>query len=93
VLTRVGCPRIISGSSPSSVRRIEHDETVCDVDSSTSTEKKYTLALGLATFTRNMGSNYGLTMAGAVFTTIPMLIVFVAMQRQIIQGISFSGIK
>ncbi len=58
-----------------------------------STEKKYTLALGLATFTRNMGTDYGITMAGAVFTTIPMLIIFIAMQRQIIQGISFSGIK
>jgi multiple sugar transport system permease protein len=58
-----------------------------------STEKKYTLALGLSTFTRDMGTDYGLTMAGAVFTTIPMLIIFVTMQRQIIQGISFSGIK
>ena len=48
-----------------------------------SSEEKYTLALGLATFTRRMGTDYGLTMAGATFTTIPMLIVFVSMQKQI----------
>jgi ABC-type glycerol-3-phosphate transport system permease component len=58
-----------------------------------SSEEKYTLALGLATFTRRMGTDYGLTMAGATFTTIPMLIVFVSMQKQIIEGISFTGFR
>jgi multiple sugar transport system permease protein len=58
-----------------------------------SSEDKYTLALGLATFTRRMGTDYGLTMAGATFTTIPMLIVFVSMQKQIIEGISFTGFR
>jgi multiple sugar transport system permease protein len=58
-----------------------------------SSETKYTLALGLATFTRQLGQEHGLTMAGAVFTTVPMLIVFVTMQKQIVQGISFTGFK
>ena len=58
-----------------------------------SSEEKYTLALGLATFTRGLGSEHGLTMAGAVFTTVPMLIVFITMQKQIVQGIAFTGFK
>lgn len=58
-----------------------------------SSESKYTLALALSTFTGDTGTNYGLAMAGATFLMLPMLLVFIAMQKQIVEGISFSGFK
>lgn len=58
-----------------------------------SSTQRYTLALGLATFTREMGSQYGLTMAGGTLMTIPILLVFIALQKQIIEGISFTGFR
>ena len=51
-----------------------------------------TLTVGLGTVAR-AGGDAGLDMAGAVVGFLPMLLVFILMQRYIIRGISLSGVK
>ena len=53
----------------------------------------YTLPVGLATFSSDAGSEWGLIMAGATMATVPVLIVFLFFQRQIIEGINLTGMK
>lgn len=55
--------------------------------------EKYVLPLGLAVFVSEFGTQYGLTMAGAALAIIPVLTIFVLMQRYIIQGITLTGFK
>ncbi|BDV31524.1 carbohydrate ABC transporter permease [Microbacterium terricola] len=58
------------------------------------TEDKYTLPVALALY--SVGQNaaeYGLMMAGAVVVIVPVLIVFVLLQRFFVQGIALTGIK
>jgi multiple sugar transport system permease protein len=59
-----------------------------------STEDKYTLPVALALFSvGQQESNLGLQMAGAVVVVLPLLVLFFAMQRYVIQGIATSGLK
>ena len=54
----------------------------------------YTLPVALATFSRGQNqADYGLLMAGAVLLVVPVLIVFVALQRHFTQGIALTGTK
>lgn len=58
------------------------------------TEDKFTLPVALALY--SVGQNatkYGLLLAGAVVVVIPVIAVFLALQRYIMQGISMTGIK
>lgn len=58
------------------------------------TEDKYTLPVALALY--SVGQNatqYGLLLAGAVVVVIPVIAVFLALQRHIMQGIAMTGIK
>jgi multiple sugar transport system permease protein len=52
-----------------------------------------TLPAGLATLQSANSVRYDLLMAGAVIASVPVLILFVASQRFIIEGVSRSGIK
>ena len=57
-------------------------------------EDKYTLPVALALY--SVGQNatrYGLLLAGAVVVVIPVIAVFLLLQRHIMQGISMTGIK
>jgi multiple sugar transport system permease protein len=57
-------------------------------------EDKYTLPVALALY--SVGQNntrYGLLMAGAVVVVLPVLALFVALQRHFVQGIAMTGIK
>lgn len=54
---------------------------------------KYTIQIGLSLFKNNYSTNYGAMMAGTVFSTIPILILFAFAQRYFIEGIAFSGSK
>jgi multiple sugar transport system permease protein len=54
---------------------------------------KYVLPVGLAVFVNDHGTQYGLTMAGATLAILPVLILFLLMQRHIIQGITLTGLK
>ncbi len=52
-----------------------------------------TVPVGLAFFSGEAGSAWELIMAGASMATIPVLIVFLIFQRQIIKGIALTGLK
>ncbi|WP_205471594.1 carbohydrate ABC transporter permease [Nocardioides sp. SYSU D00038] len=57
-------------------------------------EDKYTLPVALALY--SVGQNatqYGLLLAGAVVVVIPVIAVFLVLQRHIMQGIAMTGIK
>jgi multiple sugar transport system permease protein len=57
-------------------------------------EDKYTLPVALAIYARGENSsNYGLLMAGSVAIIVPVLAVFLALQRHFVQGIAMTGIK
>ncbi|MEA3337742.1 MAG: carbohydrate ABC transporter permease [Chloroflexota bacterium] len=58
-----------------------------------STQAKFTLPVGLAFFSGESGSDWELIMTGATLATIPLLIVFMIFQRQIIRGIALTGLK
>lgn len=53
----------------------------------------YTLPVGLSTFSSDAGSEWGLIMTGATMATIPVLVVFLFFQKQIIEGINLTGMK
>ncbi len=52
-----------------------------------------TVPVGLSFFSGEAGSAWELIMAGASMATIPVLIVFLFFQRQIIKGIALTGLK
>jgi len=54
---------------------------------------KYTLALGLQTFTTMYGSNYSSMMAASTIVLLPILAVFFFGQRYFIEGVATSGLK
>jgi multiple sugar transport system permease protein len=54
---------------------------------------KYTLALGLQTFTTMYGSYYHLMMAASTIVLLPILIVFFFGQKYFIEGVATSGLK
>jgi multiple sugar transport system permease protein len=59
-----------------------------------STEDMYTLPVALALFANGQQeSNFGLLLAGATVVVLPMIILFFAMQRYVIQGVSRTGLK
>ena len=58
------------------------------------TEDKYTLPVALALY--SVGQNrtdYGLLLAGAVVVVLPVLIVFLLLQRHFMRGIATTGLK
>ncbi len=54
---------------------------------------KYTLPVGIALFQTSYYAEYGLTLAASVLCTLPVIIAFLLFQRNIIEGISLTGIK
>lgn len=58
------------------------------------TEDKYTLPVALALYSVGENErNYGLLLAGAVVVVLPVLIVFLVLQRHFLRGIATTGIK
>ena len=58
------------------------------------TEDTYTLPVALALYSKGQNStNYGLLLAGATVVVIPILLLFLAFQRKVIEGIATTGIK
>ena len=53
----------------------------------------YTLPVALATLTRERVQDNEFMMAGAVVTTLPVLVVFLVLQRHYVRGIMLGGIK
>ncbi|HUV05896.1 MAG TPA: carbohydrate ABC transporter permease [Armatimonadota bacterium] len=56
-------------------------------------ESMYTISLGLAMFSSQYGSYWGMLMAVSTVTTVPIIILFFFTQRTFIQGITLTGIK
>lgn len=57
-------------------------------------EDKYTLPVALALYaTGQNATQYGLLLAGSVVVVIPVIVVFLVLQRFIMQGIAMTGIK
>lgn len=52
-----------------------------------------TLQYGLAMFKEEGGLNWGQLMAGTTIATLPILVMFLVMQRQFIQGITLTGLR
>jgi len=57
------------------------------------TSDKYLLPLGLSMMVAEFGTQYGMLMAGASLAIVPVLLIFVSVQRYIIQGIALTGFK
>ena len=55
--------------------------------------EKLTVSLGVATMQAEMATNYGLIMAGAALSAIPIVAVFLAFQKSFTQGITMGAIK
>lgn len=55
--------------------------------------QKYTLTLGLNTLINPYGDNYSLLIVGAVFSVIPIFILFVAFQKYFIEGMTAGAVK
>lgn len=58
-----------------------------------SSREYYTLPVGLNFFQGEFTSSWELVMTGASLSTIPLMIVFLVFQRQIIKGIALTGLK
>lgn len=52
-----------------------------------------TLAVGLQNFRTDAGEIYNLLMAASTFTMIPIVVLFIFLQRYFVEGISRSGLK
>jgi len=53
----------------------------------------FTLPVGLANFSGEAGSDWQLIMTGAAVSMLPLIIVFLVFQKQIVRGIAMTGLK
>lgn len=53
----------------------------------------WTLPVGLASLNDHFFSDYGLTMAGAALAAVPMIVLFLALQRYFLQGLTLGALK
>ncbi|HEY8421039.1 MAG TPA: carbohydrate ABC transporter permease [Thermoclostridium sp.] len=56
-------------------------------------QEKKTIQLGLKMFINQYSSEYGLIMAGSVMSLIPVIVVFLSLQKYFVEGIASTGIK
>jgi ABC-type glycerol-3-phosphate transport system permease component len=57
------------------------------------TDKMRTLPIGLANFKGEYSSEYGLICAGIVITMIPVVLIYVFFQEQIVKGLTSGAVK
>ena len=57
------------------------------------TESKKTIQLGLKMFIGQYSTEYGLIIAGSVLSLIPVLIVFLCLQKYFVEGVASTGLK
>lgn len=57
------------------------------------TEAKKTLQLGLKMFISQYSAEYGLIMAASVLSLIPVLLVFLSLQKYFVEGVAATGVK
>ncbi len=56
-------------------------------------EAKYTLPIGLANLIGIYRQDYGMLMAGTLLSLLPIIVLFLAMQREFVQGITLGSVK
>lgn len=56
-------------------------------------QDKKTIQLGLKMFISQYSSDYGLIMAGSVLSLIPVLVVFLILQKYFVEGVASTGLK
>lgn len=56
-------------------------------------DSNYTVPVGLALFRGRYYTEYGIQLAGAVITVIPVIVAFLFLQKQFVKGVVFSGLK
>ncbi len=54
---------------------------------------KYTLPIGMLAFDSTQGQQTNLLMAAVAMSVIPMIVVFVVMQKKLVKGIMLGGVK
>ncbi|OAA31653.1 sugar ABC transporter permease [Kosmotoga arenicorallina S304] len=59
----------------------------------TSSPEMYTLPVGVAYFSSENSMSWELIMTGAAVSTVPLIIFFLIFQKQIVKGITMSGLK
>lgn len=57
------------------------------------TDTKKTIQLGLRMFISQYAAEYGLIMAASVIALIPVLIIFLSLQKYFVAGVAMSGVK
>ncbi len=58
-----------------------------------STKEKLTLPIGLGSLLTPYGNNYDLLISGAVFSIVPIVILFLFFQKHFISGLTAGGVK
>ncbi len=58
-----------------------------------STPELRTVTIGLTTFQNEYGAQWNLLLAGAVISVLPLLIIYIAAQRNVVEGIATTGLK
>jgi N,N'-diacetylchitobiose transport system permease protein len=58
-----------------------------------SSSSKQTLTIWLASFTTQHGTDWGGLMAGATLTALPVVILFLFVQRHIVGGLTAGAVK
>lgn len=56
-------------------------------------KKLYTIPLGITLFRDDYTNNYAIMMMAALSAIIPLIIVFIVLQKQVINGIALGGVK
>ncbi|MBP5653643.1 MAG: carbohydrate ABC transporter permease [Lachnospiraceae bacterium] len=56
-------------------------------------QEKKTIQLGLKMFISQYSSDYGLIMAGSVLSLIPVIIMFLILQKYFVEGVATTGLK
>ena len=82
-LAALGDPHVPAGveRAPVAAGRADHED-------------KYTLPVALAIFARGQfQADYGLLMAGSVVLVLPVIILFLVLQRHFTQSVAMTGIK
>ncbi len=59
----------------------------------TNSDQMRTLPVGLALLARRNASDWGTTMAGTIITAVPLIVVFLLMQRRFIEGLTAGAVK
>lgn len=57
------------------------------------TKERKTIQIGLRVFMDDYTQDYGLVMAGAVLSLVPVLIIFLSLQKYFVEGIASTGVK